>query len=223
MTNFQVLLQVLMATVSFAVMMFGSAGRLDLPMVWAFLFVYSASQLAAALAVKRDSNLAEERMRPGQDAKKWDRVWLSGYALSCFAMLIVAGLDIRFGWPGDVPLWGQIAGLVGFAVTFGFSVWAMSANTFFSRVVRIQRDRGHHVIAAGPYQHVRHPSYLASILGWFCTALALGSWWAMLPATLVALQFILRTALEDKMLQEELDGYKDYAVQVRYRLLPGVW
>ncbi len=138
-------------------------------------------------------------------------------------MLIVAGLDIRFGWSGDVPLWVQIAGLVGFAVLFGFSVWAISANTFFSRVVRIQRNRGHHVITAGPYQYVRHPSYVASILSWFCTALALGSWWAMLPATLVALQFILHTALEDKTLQEELDDYKEYAAQVRYRLLPGIW
>lgn len=212
-----------MITVLFAGVLFGSAGRWDLPMVWAYLCIYSISHLVIALTIVKQVDLAEERMRPGPGAKNWDRAWLTVYGFSCFAILIIAGLDIRFGWPGAVPLGVQIAGLVGFAAAVGLIVWAMSVNIFFSTVVRIQRDRGQYMITAGPYQYVRHPSYVGSALFWLCTALALGSWWAMLPATLVALQYTLRTALEDRALHEELEGYAEYAERVHYRLLPGIW
>ncbi|HEY73495.1 MAG TPA: hypothetical protein G4N99_09515 [Thermoflexia bacterium] len=70
---------------------------------------------------------------------------------------------------------------------------------------------------------MRHPGYTGNILVWPCTALTLGSWWAMLPAVGIVLIYVLRTALEDRTLQAELDGYKEYTQQVRYRLLPGVW
>jgi len=98
-----------------------------------------------------------------------------------------------------------------------------AVNTFFSRVVRIQAGRGHRVVTTGPYRYVRHPGYAANVLAWPGTALALGSWWAMLPAVGIVLVYILRTALEDRTLHEELPGYAKYAQRVHYRLLPGIW
>jgi protein-S-isoprenylcysteine O-methyltransferase Ste14 len=98
-----------------------------------------------------------------------------------------------------------------------------AVNTFFSEVVRIQHDRGHYVVTSGPYRWVRHPAYLANIVLWPCSALALGSWWAMVPAGVIVALYVLRTALEDRTLQKELPGYADYAKQVRYRLVPGAW
>jgi protein-S-isoprenylcysteine O-methyltransferase Ste14 len=122
-----------------------------------------------------------------------------------------------------VPLRGQVAALVGFALSFAFSIWAMVVNNYYSRVVRIQGDRGQYVVTDGPYRYVRHPSYIGSILSWACAALTLGSWLALAPVALIAVTFTVRTALEDRMLQQELAGYKEYAERVRYRLLPGVW
>lgn len=209
----------------FAVVLFGSAGRLDLPMVWAYLSTYGAFLLAFALVMsRRDPELLKERRRARPGAKKWDRVLLTVYGFLFFATWIVAGLDIgRFHWSDTVPLGLQIVGLIGGATAFGLVWWATWVNTYFSRVVRIQEDRGHRVVTTGPYQYVRHPGYAANILAWPGTALALGSWWAMVPAAGIILVYILRTALEDRTLHEELPGYAEYARRVRYRLLPGVW
>jgi protein-S-isoprenylcysteine O-methyltransferase Ste14 len=90
-------------------------------------------------------------------------------------------------------------------------------------VVRIQTDRGQTVVSDGPYRYVRHPGYASSLLAMLAIPLALGSWWALIPAALVGALYVLRTALEDRTLQAELPGYRDYAEHVRYRLLPGVW
>jgi len=217
--------QWIVVTVMLAVVLFASAGRVDMPMFWAYFVVHSGAQLAMALLVfRRNRDLLEERQKPGENAKVWDRVILRIYFLLTLALFVVAGLDVgRFHWSDTVPLWGQVAALVGFALSFAFNIWAMAVNDFYSRIVRIQRDRGQYVVTDGPYRYVRHPSYIGSILSWVCAALALGSWLALVPVVLIAATFTVRTALEDRTLQEELAGYEEYAQQVRYRLLPGVW
>ena len=101
--------------------------------------------------------------------------------------------------------------------------WSMAANAFFSQTVRIQKDRGHTVATGGPYRYVRHPGYAASILFQIATPLILGSVWAFIPCGLTVLLSVVRTALEDRTLLEELPGYAEYAQQTRYRLLPGIW
>jgi len=209
----------------FAGVLFGSAGRLDLPMVWVYLCTYSAFLLVFAVVMSRKNpGLLEERRRARAGTKKWDRVLLAIYGVLFFATWIVAGVDVgRFHWSDTVPLGLQIVGLVTCTASFGLTWWAIWVNTFFSRVVRIQEDRGHHVVTSGPYRYVRHPGYAGIILIWPGTALVLGSWWAMLPAVGIVLIYIVRTALEDRTLHEELEGYAAYAQQVRYRLLPGVW
>ena len=217
--------QWIVVTVMVAAVLFASAGRMDIPMFWAYLVVHSGAQLAISLVVFRQNrDLLEERQRPGQGAKAWDQVILRIYFLLTLALFVVAGLDIgRFHWSDTVPLWGQIVALVGFALSFAFNIWAMAVNDFYSRVVRIQEDRGQYVVTDGPYRYVRHPSYIGTIFSWVCAALALGSWLALAPVALIAATFTVRTALEDRALQEELPRYKDYAQQTRYRLLPGVW
>jgi protein-S-isoprenylcysteine O-methyltransferase Ste14 len=99
----------------------------------------------------------------------------------------------------------------------------MSANRFYSRFVRIQRERGHTVVSSGPYRYVRHPGYVGQMTFSLASPLALGSLWALIPGGLFALRLVVRTALEDKTLRVELGGYREYVAHVRYRLLPGVW
>lgn len=102
-------------------------------------------------------------------------------------------------------------------------IWAMRTNTFFARVVRIQAERGHHVISTRPYAQVRHPGYVGLCTLGLGMPLLLGSWWAFIPGALEVGLLIVRTALEDRTLQAELPGYGEYAARVRCRLLPGIW
>jgi protein-S-isoprenylcysteine O-methyltransferase Ste14 len=99
----------------------------------------------------------------------------------------------------------------------------MVSNKFFSTSVRIQMERDHTVASGGPYRYVRHPGYVGYIVSGFAAPLALGSLWALIPAAITLCLLVVRTALEDRTLQDELDGYREYAARVRYRLLPGVW
>ncbi len=99
----------------------------------------------------------------------------------------------------------------------------MKENTYLSRTVEIQKERGHRVITTGPYKYVRHPMYIGVIMMFFCTSLALGSLFGLIPAFLLTILIIIRTNNEDKMLHKELQGYKEYARKTRYRLLPSVW
>jgi protein-S-isoprenylcysteine O-methyltransferase Ste14 len=109
------------------------------------------------------------------------------------------------------------------AAGYALSSWAMVSNKFFSGFVRIQKERGHTVAAGGPYQYVRHPAYSGWVLAYLTMPLVLGSWMALIPGGLTAIALVARTALEDKTLQAELEGYQEYARQVRYRLLPRMW
>jgi len=201
------------------------AGHWDLPTVWALIGVYVGFLLVAWLTIfRKDPDLLRERQQSGPGAKRWDRIWLTIYSMFLLSTLVVAILDVgRFHWSDTVPIWLQVAGFVGFAASLTFAGWAMAENTFFSEVVRIQQDRGHRVVATGPYRYVRHPGYLGNIIAWPCTALAIGSWLALLPAAVVVVLYVIRTALEDRTLQAELAGYVEYAQQVRYRLVPGIW
>jgi len=170
------------------------------------------------LLVERAGGLRQE------GGKRWDR-WVAFMAAGVFptASWIVAGLDLRFGWSCPKPLLIHLIGTAMVVLGWALFMWAMVSNAYFSEVVRIQDDRGHQVAVDGPYRFVRHPGYAGAILAFIGTPLLLGSWWALIPAGLGVGGYILRTALEDRTLRDELEGYKAYAEHVPYRLLPGVW
>ena len=105
----------------------------------------------------------------------------------------------------------------------GVLFWAMHANPFYSSVVRVQTERGHHTVAAGPYRFVRHPGYAATLIAMLSGGVALGSWLAMLPILVFFGLFVRRTLLEDRLLLQELAGYAEYAQKVRYRFVVGLF
>jgi protein-S-isoprenylcysteine O-methyltransferase Ste14 len=138
-------------------------------------------------------------------------------------MTVLTGLDgVRFRW-SHVPFGLNLLGFAGLVLAMLLVFWVMRENTFASSVVRIQTDRGHRVCSTGPYAYARHPMYVGVILSIISFPLALGSLFALIPAVIIVGLFIMRAALEDKTLQEELPGYKEYAQKVRFRLIPGVW
>jgi protein-S-isoprenylcysteine O-methyltransferase Ste14 len=194
---------------------------------WAYYAAAVAGALGSRLAIAlRHPDLLLERgtsMKSG-DAKLWDRAIVLLAALLLPAIgLIVAGLDHRFSWTAMLPTGLHIAGLVLLAAGYALGAWAMAVNRFFSAVVRIQKERGHAVVTGGPYRLVRHPSYAGGLLATVGIPLLLNSWWAFIPASAIVALTIVRTAMEDHTLQNELPGYAEYAHKTRYRLVPGIW
>lgn len=207
-----------------ALFLFLSAGRWDWIMGWALVGIVALWVAATGLVViPRYPELLAERLGPRKGGKTWDAAIMGVVGLGTIARYIVAGLDVRFGWTTGMPFALQVIGLVITALGYALVVWATGSNAFFSQIVRIQKERSHAVATGGPYRFVRHPSYVGTILCELAVPIMLGSWWALIPGGLDAILFVVRTALEDKTLRVELDGYQAYAARVQYRLLPGVW
>jgi len=158
-----------------------------------------------------------------EDAKKWDKVLAPVMGFGTVFILAVVGLDARFGWSGDVSIPVETAALVMILGGWMLGSYALIENRFFSGLVRIQTDRGHHVVSTGPYAWIRHPGYAGAVINYLATPVFLDALWAFTPALLVTILVIVRTYLEDETLQNELVGYREYTEQVRYRLLPGIW
>lgn len=194
---------------------------------WVFSVLILATGILSRLwAERRHPGLMAERVNVDRapNVKPWDRILSRLMSVSVsFPLVIVAGLDHRFGWSTVFPLWLNLLGFILISLGYGFASWALAENRFFSGMVRIQTDRGHVVCDTGPYRIVRHPGYAGNIFPLVGIALALGSLWTLIPAGVALIIVVTRTALEDRTLQEELPGYRDYARRVRYRLFPGIY
>jgi protein-S-isoprenylcysteine O-methyltransferase Ste14 len=179
--------------------------------------------LSVLILVPTNPELLAERSQVKEGADKWDILLAALMAYSFVFNVIVAGLDARFGWTAGFPLWVMLAGGVVALVGAVLTLWSMVANKFFSGVVRIQRERGHTVVSSGPYRYIRHPGYVGALVFMLAMPVMLGSWWAFVPAIITTCTSIYRTWREDRKLQQELDGYREYAQKVRYLLVPGIW
>jgi protein-S-isoprenylcysteine O-methyltransferase Ste14 len=217
------IIQIFVSVLVMGVVLFLSAGRLDWPAAWIFLGFYVLVILTLGVwAMRQHPDVVNERGKL-ENIKSWDKALMIIYTVMLFVLLVVAGLDAgRFGW-SVMPIALQVVGFIALAFAMAGTYWAMATNPFLSTVVRIQDDRGHYVVTSGPYRYVRHPMYAMMFFMYSGIALELGSWWALIPAVVIVIVFVIRTALEDRTLQAELPGYAEYAQHTRYRLVPGVW
>ena len=209
------------------VILFICAGDLGWWQAWLYSLLIFATAIGGRIwAEQRHPGLTAERqnIESIQNAKAWDKVLAPLMAVSVtFPMVIVAGLDHRYNWSTEFPLWLTLIGFILISLGYVFAAWALAENRFFASVVRIQTDRGHMVCDSGPYQFVRHPGYAGNILAVFGIVLALGSVWTLIPAVVALIITMVRTVLEDQTLQQELPGYRNYVQRVRYRLIPGIY
>jgi protein-S-isoprenylcysteine O-methyltransferase Ste14 len=211
--------------VCLALLLFLPAGNWDWPRGWLFFAAFTATAIVCVAILEWvNPEVLVARMRLfGPGTKRWDAI-LVMFLIPCVVAIVpVAALDDgRFHWfpvPWSVCALGYVLLLVG----FGGSTWVEDVNKFAEPSVRIQTDRGHAVVKSGPYATVRHPLYSVSFPLVVGAALALGSIWALIPAGIGSVLLILRTRWEDRTLQAELPGYKEYAERVRFKLFPGVW
>lgn len=202
-----------------AVVLLALSGRWADPWMWTYIGIWAG--LGAYAMVVLDDDLARERFKPPTPGA--DRIPLRIIRIVVLAHLVVGALDSGRWQLLPVPNSVRAVGMVGMAAAFMVMFRAMRANRFFSSVIRIQTDRGHHVIDTGPYAHVRHPGYAGMLPSMPFSALALGSWAAFAISLVYVGMMVRRVLFEDAYLREHLAGYREYAQRVRYRLLPGVW
>jgi len=193
---------------------------------WIYAFIAILGFIVSrALANRRSPDLLAERasFMQHENVKPWDK-WLAPLVgLGGGLIPLIAGLEMGLGGTFRLALPVKIVALFFLLGGYALGSYALIENRFFSGMVRIQNDRGHQVVSSGPYRWVRHPGYAGAILSYLAAPLLLDSIWGFGVALLISVLLVIRTHLEDKTLQAELDGYRDYAHRVRYRLFPGLW
>ena len=217
------LVQVMGMVVVYGMCLFIPAGTLRWWNAWLYLGLFLFSILTGGLYVARKNPaIINERGRKSENTKPFDKLFGKLTVPLALGAYVVAGLDYRFGWSA-MPLWLEAVGFVGLLPGLFMPYWVMLVNAYAATTVRVETDRGQHVVTSGPYRYVRHPMYSTAILGYLFAPLAFGSWWVALPAFALIGLFIWRTANEDRTLRAELPGYEAFARQTPYRLLPGLW
>src|ERR687897_84168 len=204
----------------FGAALFVCAGTLLWPAGWAFMALFFGFALAIVLWLAReDPELLAERMSsPIQRGQPlWDKVFVAAVMVFFVAWLIVMPLDaVRFGW-SEVPGWLQLLGALGLLLSFYIMFLTFRENAYLALVVKLQEERGQSVVSTGPYRYVRHPMYSSMFLFFPAAALLLGTWWGLLLCAVVLGLLVWRIPLEERVLENELAGYDEYARNVRYR------
>jgi protein-S-isoprenylcysteine O-methyltransferase Ste14 len=208
-----------------ALALFLPAGTLAWPAGWIFLILlYGLSTITVGVLYKINPGLLAERMNyAAADQKAWDKVLMPFYYLLALAWAVLIPLDaVRFHW-SQVPLWLQVVGGIAVVAWFPLLYLVFRENSYLAPTIRVQKDRGQTVISTGPYHYVRHPMYACSILLFLGTPLLLGSWYGVLFSLIMIVGMGARAVMEERTLRDELPGYKEYLMQVKYRFVPYLW
>lgn len=213
----------LLGVLFFGVLLFWPAGTLDYWQAWVFIAVFAATSFGPSVywALRRPEVL-RRRMHSGPIAETRivQKIATVGVTAMVFAMLVLSALDHRFGW-SHVPTPVVIAGDVLVAVGLGMAMLVVSQNNYAAATITV--EAGQPVVDTGLYGIVRHPMYAGALIMMIGMPLALDSYWGLVAFVPGVAVLVLRIDDEEKMLRQELAGYRDYTRKVRYRLLPGVW
>ena len=212
-------------TIAGFVVLIVSAGKLDWANAWVYVGLTTAYLVTyTAVCIRVNPEMLNSRGSFSKEGTKtFDKVYAVLYLPIGFAIVVVCGLDAaRYQW-SKMPPWLTVLGVVLILPAFAIGIWAMAVNPYFECSVRIQEDRSQRVITSGPYGFIRHPGYAAMVLALLAAPLILGSRWGLVPSGLLVLVLVIRTALEDRTLQNELAGYREYTQNTRFRLIPYVW
>ena len=215
------LFQVLLTFLLQSIIMFISAWTIKWQ--WAWILISANIFILLINLYVLPIEVIEERGRKKENVKKWDKILASASIIPILGIYAVAGFDYRFYWSIDLDASIHIISLVCYFFGSMLFTWAMVSNNYFSTMVRLQTDRGHQVATGGPYRFVRHPGYIGFIVTMIAIPLILGSLYGLIMSAIAVIIFVIRTALEDKTLKAELEGYLDYSKRVKYRLFPHIW
>ncbi len=212
----------------FAVALMWSAGTWRWWEAWVLVGLWTVYGLVMMIYLLRnDPALLAERLKIvplHKDQKVWDKVLMLLFFIAGIGLYLLPGFDVmRYEWSDPLPVWVRVIAMLVHVPCFVLLGWIMRENTYLSRVVKIDKERGHKVITTGPYALVRHPMYTVVIILLFAVPVALGSRFSLFISLFSMVLLIVRTYLEDRTLHAELVGYPEYAKQTTYRLVPGIW
>jgi len=188
---------------------------------WLYIGTFSSAMIIFLIfMIRKDPALLKRRLETGEKRKK--QKWVIGLSNLLFLFIfLIPGFDKRFEW-SNVPIWLVIFADIIFAMGYLFFFWVMRENSYAAHNVKVEKGV-QKVITTGPYAIVRHPMYLAVIIMFGITPLALGSYWGLIPIGLIGVSLYFRITDEEQLLKEELEGYEDYMKQTKYRILPKIW
>lgn len=220
----QYIIKHIAGTSLFFLILFISAGHIDYWQGWIYVIIGLAMSTVSYTVLRVDAELLNERSKPGEGAKKWDKLLLGLSFLIVIIMFVLAGIDSgRYHWSPDFNWSIYLIGIILTIVGQLLFLIAQKQNKFFSSTVRIQTDRGHTVCETGLYKVVRHPAYLGNIIQTLGFPMLFGSLWSIFPVSISILLLLIRTYLEDRTLINELNGYREYTNKIRYKIIPYVW
>jgi protein-S-isoprenylcysteine O-methyltransferase Ste14 len=222
----RMIIQVLLYLFFFPMLPLLLSGRWGWWEAWFYaLSCFLSLVVSRVLVARKFPDLMAERSKflEHKDAQSWDKLLAPLVGLGGNLVPLVVGLEAHYGQVHIFSLPVKLAAMLVYLGGFTWGSYALLENRFFSGMVRLQTDRGHQLVRSGPYRIMRHPGYAGALLTYFATPFFLDSVWAFLPAVLMLVALVIRTRLEDDFLQAELPGYKEYAREVRYRLIPGIW
>ncbi len=217
---FKALVRILAAIPMLMLLFFLPAGTFDYWQAWVYLVVLIALVAIAAVYLrKKDPDLLKRRLESREKHADQSRI-IKASSVALLLIFILPGLDHRFGW-SQVPPAVVIIAVILVILSYGFILLVWRANSYAARTVKV--EEGQNVITNGPYALVRHPMYMGLMFFYILSPLALGSWWAVIPSLLIIPILVVRIVHEERLLANELAGYKDYMKSTRYRLIPGIW
>jgi protein-S-isoprenylcysteine O-methyltransferase Ste14 len=209
--------------VSWILILFLPAGTLHYWQAWVFLAVFTASTIIPTVYIGRTNpDALQRRMHAGPRAepRKSQKFIMAGSFLGIFGVMVFSAFDHRFGW-SPVPAWLSVLGDVLVAAGLGIALLVVTQNAYAGATVQV--EPGQQLASGGLYKFVRHPMYVGNVIMMIGIPLALDSFWGLLFVIPAAVVLTLRILDEEKLLNRELVGYREYSQRVRYRLVPYVW
>lgn len=207
----------------FGLILFLPAGTLRYWQAWVFVAVFMAATIVPVIYLARANPAAlQRRMKAGPRAEQRtvQKFVITGSFLSLFATMVISALDHRFGW-SPVPAWLSVVGDALLATGLGIAMLVIVQNGYAASTVTV--ERGQTLASNGLYRFVRHPMYVGNVIMMLGMPLALGSYWGLLFVIPGVIILAVRILDEEKLLTQELTGYREYRQRVPYRLVPYVW
>ncbi len=209
--------------IAFGFILFGPAGTFHYWQAWLFIAVFTAASLGPTIYLARTNPAALQRRMhagPRAETRTAQKIIITGNFLTMFVMMAFSALDHRMGW-STVPVWVCLLGDVLVAAGLGVAMLVIIENGYAAATVTV--EAGQTVASGGLYKFVRHPMYVGDVIMMVGMPLALGSYWGLLFMIPGVAALIFRILDEEKLLTQDLPGYREYAQHVRYRLVPNVW
>ncbi len=176
-----------------------------------------------AYFLKNDPRILENRTRFVLPKQGWDRLIMAAMAIFMAAFVWIAWIDrVERGF-SIIPVWLEALGFIGIIKFMAINFLVMKENPYAAKVIEIQKERGQKVISTGPYAYVRHPMYLGMFIFFASLPIALGSYYALVPALGIVAVVLIRIPREEEVLAKGLAGYKAYMKKVKWRIVPRIW